>query len=45
MENYLYRVKESVRGQGDSPVESPGLDWTSLLLKLLLREKPGCGWI
>jgi len=45
VENYVYRVKESVRSKGDPPVESPGSDWTSLLSKLLLREEPRCGWI
>jgi len=32
-------VKESVRGKGDPPVESPGSDWTHLLSKLILREE------
>jgi len=45
VENYLYRVKESVRGKGDRPVESPGWDWTLLLSKLFLREEARCGWI
>ena len=36
---------ESVRGKGDPPFESQGLDWTPLLSKLLLREEPRCGWI
>jgi len=37
--------KKIVRGYGDYPVESPGLDWTPLFSKLLLREEPRCGWI
>jgi len=44
-ENDLYRVKESVRGEGDPPVEPPGSDWTPLLSQLLLREEPECSWI
>jgi len=45
VENDLYRVKKSVSGKGHPPIESPGLEWTPLLSKLLLREKPQCGWI
>jgi len=43
----IYKINlynKSVRGKGDPPVESPGLDWTPLLSKLL-REEPRCSWI
>jgi len=45
VENDLYKVKESVRGLGDPPVESPGSDWSPLLSKLLFRGEPRCGRI
>jgi len=44
VENDLYRVKKSIRGKGDPSIESPVLDWTPLLSKLLLRQEPRCGW-
>jgi len=37
--------KKGVRVKGDPPLESPGLDWTPLLSKLLLGEEPRCSWI
>jgi len=41
----MQRLKKDVRGTGGPPIGSPGWEWTPSPAKLLLREKPGCGWI
>jgi len=44
LEGFIQRLKTERHKEGPS-IESQGSEWTPLLSKLLLREKPRCGWI
>jgi len=37
VELFIQRLKKEVRGKADPPVESQGLEWTSVLPKLSQR--------
>jgi len=41
VENGLYRIKETVRGKGDPPVESLGSDWTPCSVNSSLESSLG----